>query len=267
MSTYLFGDVQGCWPSLKALLEKINYNPAQDRLGFVGDVVNSGKDSLDVIRFIMGLENPYFVLGNHEIYFLITALGFIPRTRYEHTLDALLDAPDCKQIVAWLLKQPLVLALPEEAGLMVHAGIPPQWTMQEALKHSHSFQELMQSTHANDFLAVCFGDTPAKWSEDLTGFERMRYIVNACTRMRYSTSTGELDLIEKNTTHANPDIYKAWFKWREPDGVPLFFGHWAALQGQCNRANTWALDTGCVYGKQLTAIALDSKQLFQQEAL
>ena len=266
MSTYLIGDVQGCWQSLKELLKNINYQAGQDRLGFVGDIINRGPQSLDVIRFIMDLDDPLFVLGNHEIYFLILAGGHIPRGRYNNTLDQLLDAPDCADMIQWLSKQPLIQQPDDEAGVLVHAGIPPQWSIDEALGYSDEFQSLIQGPDADAFLAVCFGNEPACWDPGLTGFDRVRYFVNAFTRMRYCTAAGQLDLDIKQASHPQPDIFQPWFSVRKPDPMPLYFGHWASLEGRCDRPNTFALDTGCVYGKKLTAIRLEDKKLFSVPA-
>jgi bis(5'-nucleosyl)-tetraphosphatase (symmetrical) len=263
MSTYLFGDVQGCWKELKALLKVINYQPGKDRLGFVGDILNRGPDSLDVVHFIQDLDDPLFVLGNHEMYFIITARGHIPLDRYDHTLDALLNAPDCDEITRWLMQKPLIQRMTDEAGVLVHAGIPPQWTIDEAIARSDDVQQLMQQPGADAFFAVCFGDQPDQWDPTLTGHDRTRYIINALTRMRFCTAGGQLDLIEKSAAHAQPDTYKPWFEWRQSDPTPIYFGHWARLRGQCNRADTYALDTGCVHGGTLTAIRLEDKRLFQ----
>jgi bis(5'-nucleosyl)-tetraphosphatase (symmetrical) len=262
MSTYLFGDIQGCWQSLKSLLKSIDYRPAKDRLGFVGDVVNRGPHSLDVMRFITDLKDPLFVLGNHEMYFMIAARGHIPWDRYDHTLDTLLNAPDCDYLVHWLMQRPLVQPTPDNEGIIVHAGIPPQWSVAQALERSNEFEALMQQPNVDEFLQVCFGDEPNQWGESLTGPDRMRYIVNALTRLRFCTQEGELDFMEKGTSHPTKDLFKPWFEWREPDPVTLYFGHWAKLEGRCDRPNTFALDTGCIHGGSLTAIRLEDKRLF-----
>lgn len=262
MSTYLIGDIQGCWRELQQLLKKINYRPGEDRLGFVGDVLNRGPESLDVLRFVMDLDNPLYVLGNHEIYFLITARGHIPRDRYQHTLNALLDAPDCDEMIAWLRRQPLAQLLPDNTGLLVHAGVPPQWSFNDAIGFSQEVETLFQSEQADDFFRVCFGDQPDSWDNNLIGFDRIRYIINALTRMRFCTATGQLDLKEKGNMHANPETFKPWFYWRDNDPMPLYFGHWAKLKGVCDHPHFYALDTACVGGGTLTAIRVEDKQLF-----
>ena len=267
MSTYLVGDIQGCWKSLKALLKEINYRPHQDRLGFVGDILNRGPRSRDVMHFLMDLNDPLFVLGNHEMYFIIMARGHIPPDRYNHTLDSLLNAPDCPDIVNWLMKRPLVQCIPQARGLIVHAGIPPQWSLEEAIAHSDEFQTRMQSPSADAFLAVCFGDQPDSWEPTLSGNDRIRYIVNALTRTRFCTAEGQLDFMEKGAVHKESVRFKPWFEWRNPDSIPLYFGHWAKLQGNCSRPNTFALDTGCVHGGKLTAIRIEDQRLFSVKAI
>jgi bis(5'-nucleosyl)-tetraphosphatase (symmetrical) len=263
MSTYVFGDIQGCWKEFKALLKAINYQPNKDRLGFVGDILNRGPGSLDVVHFIQDLNDPLLVLGNHEIYFIITARDHIPRDRYDHTLDTLLDAPDCQEITEWLMQQPLARLTADGDGVLVHAGIPPQWSIDEALAHSTEVQQFMQQPNIDDFFAVCFGDQPDQWDPALTGHDRIRYIINALTRMRFCTASGQLEFSEKGTNHPNPELFKPWFELRAADPIPLYFGHWARLRGQCSRPNTYALDTGCVHGSKLTAIRLEDKRLFQ----
>jgi bis(5'-nucleosyl)-tetraphosphatase (symmetrical) len=262
MSIYLLGDIQGCWKSLKALLKEINYRPGQDQLGFVGDVLNRGPHSSDVMHFIMDLNDPLFVLGNHEMYFIMTARGHIPPDRYSHTLTKLFNAPDCADMVNWLMRKPLVQPIPLLPGLMVHAGIPPQWSVEEAIRHSDEFQVVMQSSDADAFLAVCFGDQPDCWAPSHMGHDRVRYIVNALTRIRFCTREGRLDFIEKGATHPEDRHLKPWFEWRKPDSMPLYFGHWAKLQGNCSRPNTFALDTACVQGGRLTAIRIEDHRLF-----
>lgn len=262
MSTYIIGDVQGCWQSLQKLLDAVDYDPTRDQLGFVGDLINRGPESLQVLRFVKDLKDPLLVLGNHEIYAIIIGRGHIPRDRYENTLDALLDAPDNQELTDWLMTLPLVLPLANDAGVMVHAGIPPQWSTKEAVLYSEEFQAQMQDPHVDAFLKICFGDEPAHWDNSLTGHDRIRYIVNAFTRMRFCSQSGELELTEKGNNHSGPERFKPWFEWRQPDPVPLFFGHWAKLNGQCSRPSTFALDTGCVHGGKLTALRLEDQRLF-----
>lgn len=263
MSTYVIGDVQGCWKELKSLLRTINYRPDKDRLGFVGDILNRGPQSLDVVRFIQDLHDPLLVLGNHEIYFILTSRGHVDWNRYDHTLDRLLNAPDCSQITDWLMQQPLARLTANGDGLLVHAGVPPQWSIDQALAYAKEVQHMMQGPRIDAFLGVCFGDQPDEWDPALTGHDRSRYIINALTRMRFCTSGGQLEFREKGISHPQPEKFKPWFELRTPDPLPIYFGHWAKLRGQCSRPNTYALDTGCVHGGSLTAIRLEDKQLFR----
>lgn len=264
MATYVIGDVQGCYAALQSLLQKIQYRPGVDRLGFVGDLINRGPQSLDVLRFVMDQEESYVVLGNHDIYFLIMAHGHIHRSEYKNTLDEVLDAPDCDQLCKWLLQRPLIQEVPEHAALLVHAGIPPQWDIYRAQQLAKECSTMLQSELATDFLANCFGNEPDVWSDTLTGHDRYRYLINAFTRMRFCTADGKLDLDEKSAAHPQPTQFKPWFDWRTGnDPLQILFGHWASLQGKCDRSGIWALDTGCIWGGTLTALRLDDWQLIQ----
>ena len=265
MSTYLIGDLQGCFDSLQALLSKIQFHPEKDQLGFVGDLINRGPKSLETLRFIRQLENPIIVLGNHDLHLLV--LYYLkqkkhrPERKISHTLDAILEAPDCDALIQFLLKQPFVINT--ENFLMVHAGIPPQWSCEKAFQLSQEVEKIMRDNPAK-FFENLFGNFPHAWNDHLEGWDRVRYIVNAFTRMRFCTQTGDLDLTNKTDISANPK-FKPWFEWVMAN-KPIYFGHWASLEGRCNQPNIYALDTGCVWGATLTAIRLEDKKMFSVKA-
>lgn len=266
MPTYLIGDVQGCWHSLEKLLTHIHFDPARDRLGFVGDLVNRGPHSLEVLRFIRGLNDPLVVLGNHDIYAIILAHEAMAREQYEHTLDELLDAPDAPDLLTWLTQQPLMRTLPEHNIMMMHAGIPPQWSLNGAQTHSDEFSQLMQSPDALGFLHACFGNEPTSWSDNLNKHDRLRYIVNAFTRMRFCDANGTLDLTVSSATHPKPNRMQPWFTHRHDDALDIAFGHWASLNNPQPTPHCYALDSGCVWGNVLTALRLEDRAWFSVDA-
>ncbi len=262
MSTYLIGDVQGCWLSLQALLNHINYDSSKDQLGFVGDLLNRGNDSLATLRFIHQLKDPLVVLGNHDIYSLILFHEHMSRDAYKHTLDELFQADDADTLMAWLSQQAIMITLPEHNAVMVHAGIAPQWSLEEAQTITDEFTAVMRSADSHTFLNVCEGNEPASWSNNLTDHDRTRYIVNAFTRMRFCDANGSLDLKTHIATHQSPDIMKPWFDYRHNDKLDIMFGHWASLNKPRPREHCYALDSGCAWGHTLTALRLEDRNIF-----
>ena len=266
MSTYIIGDVQGCFLELQALLQKIDFNPQKDQLGFVGDLVNRGQQSLDVLRFIRNLPSSFVVLGNHDLYLLIIGYGLMPKNTYAHTLDNILEASDKIELLEWLRHQPFIYHQPSSNFLMVHAGIPPQWSVHESLEHAHEINAVLRGTYFKTYLRNLFGNEPNCWDKNLSGQNRWRYITNALTRMRYCDCNGKLSLDLKHPI--KQEKYKPWFQWREArkDKIDIVFGHWAALNGQCNTKHCYALDTGCAWGHELTVLRLEDKKIFSVPA-
>lgn len=267
MSTYIIGDVQGCYVELQQLLERINYHPDQDHLAFAGDLVNRGPDSLSVLRFLKTLRNTSIVLGNHDLYLLILGYKLMPSNAYTHTLDPVIDAPDALDLLDWLRHQKILLFHSDTNMALVHAGIPPQWSIEQSLGYANEIEQILQGPHFEDYLLHLFGDTPTKWNPQSTGYIRWRYITNAFTRMRFCTQNGQLDFIHQDPSHIPHPLYKPWFEWRtDPEEIKkmtIFFGHWALLGGgQCNPPHCYATDTGCAWGKSLSAIRLEDKQWF-----
>ncbi len=264
MSTYIIGDVQGCYHELQELLRLIRFNPKKDQLGFVGDLVNRGPNSLETLRFIKSLPSPMVVLGNHDLYLLILGLDLMPVDSYEHTLDKILEAPDKIELLSWLRQQPLIYHDAKKNFLLVHAGLAPQWSIQQNIDHAHEVETILRGKHHQDFLKQLFGDDPLEWRDDLTGQDRLRYITNVFTRLRFCDKKGHLDLAADGKVSSDPKKFQPWFVHRDPhqDKTDIIFGHWAALGGNCDAPGCYALDTGCAWGHSLTALRIEDKKRF-----
>jgi bis(5'-nucleosyl)-tetraphosphatase (symmetrical) len=258
MARYAVGDVQGCNDELQALLAKLKFRPDRDRLVFVGDLVNRGPRSLEVLRFVKALRaNAQSVLGNHDLHLLA---HYFDRGRAMHkgdTLQAVLDAPDCKALVEWLLSLPLTLHDAARDELVVHAGVIPQWTAADAAAHGERASRALREDPAK-FLGDMYGNEPDAWSEELKKKDRLRFTINVLTRMRYCTADGRVNLKLKDAPGEAPAPFAPWFSHarRASAGTRVVFGHWSTL-GLLQREKLLALDTGCVWGGSLTAIDLD----------
>ncbi|WP_110971534.1 symmetrical bis(5'-nucleosyl)-tetraphosphatase [Pseudomonas huaxiensis] len=261
MATYAVGDLQGCLEPLKCLLERVNFNPAVDRLWLVGDLVNRGPQSLETLRFLYGMRDSLVcVLGNHDLH-LLAAWHNIERLKKSDTLREVLDAPDAPELMDWLRRQKLLHFDEARGTVMVHAGIPPQWTLAKALALAAEVEEVLRDDNRlKPYLDGMYGNEPAKWNKDLTGVSRLRVITNYFTRMRFCTADGKLDLKGKEGADTALPGYKPWFahKDRRSRHVKIIFGHWAALEGRCNAPGVFALDTGCVWGGAMTLMNVDS---------
>ncbi len=259
MSTYVVGDLQGCLEPLKCLLEAVKFKRGRDVLWSVGDVVNRGPDSLATLRYLYRMRDDLvLVLGNHDLHLLAVAAG-VRNASSTDTLDEILAAPDREELLRWLLRQPLLHR--EHGYTMVHAGIPPQWSVKKAARYAREVEVVLQSEQCVEFLRSMYGNEPAVWSDDLRGMERLRVITNYLTRMRYCTSEGWLDLESKGPEPpANGKRVSAWFSHpnRQWAGKRIIFGHWAALQGRTDNADVIGLDTGCVWGGSLSMFELDT---------
>ena len=258
MATYAVGDVQGCFEELQALLARAGFDAARDRLWFVGDLVNRGPASLAVLRFVRGLgERAVVVLGNHDLHLLCVAHGHA-RKRKDDTLDEVLEAPDAPQLLDWLRARPMMHA--EGSYALVHAGLLPQWTVERALALAREVERALRASRYREFLAHLYGGTPSAWTEDLLGWDRLRVIVNAMTRMRFCTPAGEMELRAKGAEA--PPGTRPWFELRALEEPFLVCGHWSAL-GLKVTPRLAALDSGCVWGGSLTALRLEDRALFQ----
>jgi bis(5'-nucleosyl)-tetraphosphatase (symmetrical) len=263
MSTYAIGDVQGCFDELQKLLQLIEFDAETDRLWFVGDLVNRGPKSLEVLRFVKNLPNPVVVLGNHDLH-LLTVFNCPNHLHGEHSLQDVLQAPDRYELIDWLRTR-LFLHHDERLGyVMVHAGIYPNWTLLQAKSYANEIEKIFRSKNYPDYLEHMYSDEPNMWHDSLAGMERFRFIVNCFTRMRFCDKRGRLNLLETGDPVSAPPGYMPWFKVpnRKTKQYKIIFGHWAALQGKANTANIYALDTGCVWGGALTALRLEDERVF-----
>ena len=268
MAVYAVGDLQGCLQPLKCLLERVNFNPAVDRLWLVGDLVNRGPESLKTLRFLYSIRDSLVcVLGNHDLH-LLAAWHNIERLKKNDTLREILQAPDAGELLDWLRRQKLLHYDEQRGVVLVHAGIPPQWTLGKALEHASEVEEaLRDDNRLKLYLDGMYGNEPNKWSKNLKGVTRLRVITNYFTRMRFCTSEGKLDLKGKEGADTAPPGYKPWFahKGRRSRHVKIIFGHWAALEGRCNEPDVIALDTGCVWGGAMTLYNVDSGETHRCE--
>ncbi|WP_435607237.1 symmetrical bis(5'-nucleosyl)-tetraphosphatase [Pseudomonas knackmussii] len=261
MTTYAVGDVQGCLEPLKCLLDQVHFDPATDRLWLVGDLVNRGPQSLETLRFLYAMRGSVIsVLGNHDLHLLAVAHN-AERLKKADTLREILEAPERDDLLDWLRRMPLVHHDAERDVTLVHAGIPPQWSIEKSLQRAAEVEEVL---HDDDrlplFLEGMYGNEPAKWDKKLHGIDRLRVITNYFTRMRFCTPDGKLDLKSKEGLGTAPEGYAPWFSYaeRKAQGRKIIFGHWAALEGQCDIPGLYALDTGCVWGGSMTLLNVDT---------
>ena len=262
MTTYAIGDVQGCLGALEALLDRIDFDLRRDRLWFVGDLVNRGPDSLEVLRFVKSLgDTAVTVLGNHDLHLVALAEGF-GKHRADDTLDEVLAAPDRDELVAWLRHRPMLHA--EGDHVVVHAGLLPQWTVARARELAAEVEAALRGPRYRNFLAELYGSRPACWDEALLGTDRLRVIVNAMTRMRFVAADGTMEFHAKGPPSSAPRGCFPWFEapGRRSAGATLVTGHWSAL-GLRVAPTLLALDTGCVWGGALSAVRLPDRQVFQ----
>jgi len=261
MALYAIGDIQGCHAEFCHLLEMIGFSDA-DRLWLVGDLVNRGPDSLAVLREVIALgDAAVTVLGNHDFHLLTIAAGHRKPHRGD-TLDDILAASDRDALLDWLARRPLVVI--EDERLLVHAGLLPQWTPQMALALSREVETVLAGPGRREFLGALYGDEPRAWRDDLSGDDRLRVIVNACTRLRFCTSDGAMELKEKRGSEYAPEGFRAWFAHenRRSAQVTIVCGHWSALDLELT-PDVLMLDSGCVWGGPLTAIRLADRRLYQ----
>ena len=261
MATYAVGDLQGCLEPLKCLLEQVKFDPVQDKLWLVGDLVNRGPASLETLRFLYAMRDSLVcVLGNHDLHLIAVAYN-AERLKKNDTLREIVEAPDCPQLIEWLRQMPLIHHDSQRDITLVHAGIPPQWTIEKALLRAAEVEKaLRDDTQLPMFLDGMYGNEPAKWDKKLHGIGRLRVITNYFTRMRFCTPDGKLDLQSKEGLYTAPPGYAPWFSYaqRKAAGRKIIFGHWAALEGQCDVPGLFALDTGCVWGGSMTLMNVDT---------
>ena len=264
MATYAIGDIQGCFKAFSCLLKETSFDPAQDTLWVAGDLVNRGPDSLSTLRFIKNLgDSAKVVLGNHDLHLLAVAYGIKPAGSSD-TFDEIINADDAEELLTWLRQQPLLYYCAERNYALVHAGLAPQWTIEQAVALNLEVESALQGDNFKDFLTHMYGDEPDHWQDDLQGWERLRVITNHFTRMRLCDGNDHLDLQHKHGLSDVRNGFKPWFSHphRKTRDINILFGHWAALEGESNVDRVFALDTACVWGGRLTMMRLEDHRLF-----
>lgn len=267
MATYLVGDIQGCFDDLQRLLEQVEFSPKRDELWLTGDLVARGPKSLETLRFVKALGGAaQTILGNHDLHLLAVAEG-ISKQKRRDKLDAIFSSPDADELLHWLRYQPLLARHPRFDLVMVHAGISPQWSVKKAEVLAKEVEGwLHDDRRYHELLTHMYGNQPDRWSDDLQGIERCRFIINCLTRMRYCFDDGALDFAHKTPPAENCEpTLKPWFERKGKhlkSKTKVVFGHWAALMGQSSHKNAIGLDTGCVWGNSLTMLRWDDQALF-----
>jgi bis(5'-nucleosyl)-tetraphosphatase (symmetrical) len=266
MATYAIGDIQGCYHAFKALLAALEFDSARDKLWLVGDIINRGSGSLEVLRWCYQHQDAIkIVLGNHDLHALAVKNGIKQAHKYD-TLQTSIDAAESDVLFAWLRHQPLLHR--QKIGghdyAMVHAGLFPQWTLDDAFALAQEIEAALQANEYNTFLTHMYGNQPKHWHDDLTGYDRLRVITNAMTRMRVCSLAGEMEFEFKGELQNIPQGYVPWFDMPERNSqtTEIICGHWSAL-GLRQRNNVHALDTGCLWGGQLTAMCLETQLITQ----
>ena len=271
MATYAIGDIQGCYDELKILLVKINFQKNQDKLLICGDLINRGPKSLETIEFLYSIKkNCHITLGNHDLHFLAVAEG-VKEISDSDTFHTLLENKNLDIYVNWIKELPFHHLSHVEIGgriksyLMTHAGIPPHWTREDLEKCSLELTETLKGPDSKDLLKNMYGNEPNHSSKCDSEIERLRLNINYFTRMRFCKNDGTLDLVNKGKANKAPPQMQPWFDWNLKildDPFHILFGHWAALEGKTGKNNISALDTGCVWGKKLSALRLEDNRIF-----
>jgi len=264
MSHFLIGDIQGCHGALVSLLEKISFSPSRDTLFVLGDLVNRGPNNVASLELLSSLGNSaQCLLGNHDLNFLSIHHG-VRTIKKGDTIQDILNSPDRQRMIDWLRHQHM--ALQWESILMVHAGVLPQWSAEQTLELAKEVTTVLQSLQLKEFLPHMYGNSSNQWSEALTGHERLRVIINALTRLRFCTAQGVMEFDTKVGLNTTPEGFMPWFDVpnRQTKNNIVAFGHWSAL-GWLNRSDVWCLDSGCVWGRTLTALKVNpSDQSFEK---
>jgi bis(5'-nucleosyl)-tetraphosphatase (symmetrical) len=257
MALYLIGDLQGCNGALGRLLDVLDFSASRDTAYFLGDLVNRGPDSVGVLRRLMGLgDAARCLLGNHDLHLLAAAHGVRAPGRRD-TLNGVLMATDRDAMLDWLRQQPLARVVDgPQTIVLVHAGVQPSWSVTQTLALAEEVAVWLRGPDVLHFLKHMYGNTPAEWVDSLKGFDRLRVIVNTLTRLRYCTAQGSMEF--DTSSGPAPPGYLPWFDvpGRQTAGTPVAFGHWSTLGWLAGRADVWSLDSGCVWGGQLSALKL-----------
>ncbi|MEC5398141.1 symmetrical bis(5'-nucleosyl)-tetraphosphatase [Uliginosibacterium sp. H1] len=261
---YVVGDLQGCLDPLLRLLDEVDFDAeAGDRLWVVGDLINRGPQSVDTLRFVRGLDDAAVaVLGNHDLATLAAVAGVSGKLGKVPAAQELLDAPDAAELVDWLRERPLLHV--DGSHVMVHAGLLPAWSVSQAQALAREVERALRSPDWREFMAQMFGNEPDRWSDDLQGWDRLRVVVNAMTRMRFLGEDGSLQMKAKGSPDQAPEGLLPWYAvkdavWRSHT---VLCGHWSAL-GLRDMGRVVALDSGCVWGGCLSALRLEDRRIFQ----
>lgn len=263
---YVVGDLQGCYAAFSELLEHIEFDPTQDKLWLAGDVIARGEDSLSTLRLVKKLQEAgaaEMVLGNHDINLIAVWRGFGKCKKKDKT-QAIMDAADCDALLNWLRRQP-VMAFPSADSVMVHAGIPPHWSINQAKGYAEELQVQLSSNlkQLDRLLPNLYSKVADVWTADIQGYARIRSICNYFTRMRLCDANGTLEFSFKAGLHDSmPNSFRPWFEWQVPRERRIFFGHWAALEAHIDLPHAKAVDGGCVWGHKLIAHRLEDNQTF-----
>ena len=262
MAVYAIGDLQGCFAPLERLLEKIGFDAARDRLWFVGDLVNRGPESLRCLRFVKSLgDAAVSVLGNHDLHLICVAEG-AQKAKPRDSLDEVLAAPDREELIAWLRHRPMMHV--ENGFALVHAGLLPEWTVEKARSLAAEVEGGLRARDYGRLLAQMYGDEPDRWTERLRGYDRLRLVINAMTRLRVCDDEGAMVLGFKGEPGEASDRWIAWFDMpgRRSRDHAVVCGHWSAL-GLRVREDLLSLDSGCVWGRSLSAVRLEDRAIFE----
>ncbi len=262
MSHYAIGDIQGCHAEFCQLLDLIDFSATRDRLWLVGDLINRGPASLATLREVKALgDAAVTVLGNHDFHLLMVAAGHTT-SRDDDTLAPILAAPDRDELLAWLVRRPLMVC--EDNLLLVHAGLLPAWTPAMAMALAREVEAMITGPDADAFFARLYSDEPSRWRDDLEGFDRLRAIVNVCTRLRFCTADGTMEFREKRGPAVAPEGFRAWFEHeaRRSAAMTIICGHWSTLELRL-APNLLMLDSGCLWGGTLTAVRLEDRRMYQ----
>jgi bis(5'-nucleosyl)-tetraphosphatase (symmetrical) len=260
MAVYAIGDIQGCYDELMKLLDHVNYDPAVDEIWLAGDLVNRGPKSAEVLRFAMASKNVKVVLGNHDMHLLAMAAGVHKHQHHMDTIQSVLEADDSEAMIEWLRHQPLIYHDESLAFSMLHAGLPAYWSLEQALDYADEVHDVLRSDNWGEFFDHMYGNKPDDWSEKLQGWERLRYITNCFTRLRYCYEDGRLALKFKGKPSDKPQGQTTWFEMpnRKTRNDNIVFGHWSTL-GTGQYGHVFSLDSGAVWGDKLTAIRIDQR--------
>jgi len=272
VAIYLVGDIQGCYSELKALLKQVAFNHEIDQLYLAGDLVARGPDSLATLRFVKSLNlSAKVVLGNHDLHLLSVYAG-IKKVKKQDKLDELLAANDIDDLMNWLAQQPLLQQIGNDDAYMSHAGISPQWNLQQAIEQASFASQLLSSKNRNQWLCAMYGEKPNDWQQAKTDKDKFRYTINAFTRMRYCYANKHLEFENKLAPKASSSKEQQvkllpWYELSSTINTTTWiFGHWAALMGDCTAPNVYALDTGCVWGNHLTMLRWHDRKIFIEPA-